>query len=130
MCIRDRLKAGATVVVLGDLNDEPQAATTQILLGPPGSELGTAGFDRPDHGDQMRLWNLAPKLPEGRQFTRRFRGRGELIDHILVSHILANALVDVDTADVTLPSITENPAERRDAPGSDHAPVVARFNLT
>ena len=118
------------VVVLGDLNDEPPAATTQILLGPPGSEIGTAGFDRPDHGDQMRLWNLAPKLPEGRRFTRRFRGRGELIDHILVSHILANALVDVDTAEVTLPSITENPAERRDAPGSDHAPVVARFNLT
>ena len=42
----DRLLDGAgserPVVVLGDLNDEPQAATTQILLGPPGSELGSA----------------------------------------------------------------------------------------
>jgi endonuclease/exonuclease/phosphatase family metal-dependent hydrolase len=36
----DRLLDGQgrepAVVVLGDLNDEPTAATTQILLGPPG----------------------------------------------------------------------------------------------
>jgi endonuclease/exonuclease/phosphatase family metal-dependent hydrolase len=121
------------VVVLGDLNDEPLAATTQILLGPPGSELDTAGFAQSDRGDAMRLWNLAPRLAKDHpdhSFTRMFRGRGELIDHILVSHVLANALVDVDTADVSLPSITENPTERRDAPASDHAPLVARFNLS
>ena len=28
------------VLVCGDLNDTPQAATTQVLLGPPGSQLG------------------------------------------------------------------------------------------
>jgi exonuclease III len=81
----------------------------------------------------MRLWNLAPRLvalhPD-RAFTRRFRDRGELIDHILVSHVLAHALDDVNTADVTPPSVTENPTERRDAPASDHAPLVARFKLT
>jgi endonuclease/exonuclease/phosphatase family metal-dependent hydrolase len=31
------------LIVLGDMNDEPKAATTQILQGPSGSELGTAG---------------------------------------------------------------------------------------
>src|SRR6478735_1275935 len=46
-------------VVLGDLNDEVEAATTQIVNGPPGSEIGTTGFDRPDNGDAQRLWNLA-----------------------------------------------------------------------
>ena len=30
----------ASVIVLGDLNDEVEAATTQILNGPPGSEIG------------------------------------------------------------------------------------------
>ena len=78
------------------------------------------------------MCNLAPRLakdhPE-RAFTRRFRGKGELIDHILVSHALVTALDDVDTANVTVPSITENPAARRDDPASDHAPVVARFKL-
>jgi hypothetical protein len=53
--------------VLGDLNDEPLAATTQLLLGPPGSEIGTAGFDRADLGDGQRLWNLGPPIPEARR---------------------------------------------------------------
>jgi hypothetical protein len=39
------------LIVLGDLHDVPEAATSQILNGPPGSEIGTLGFDRPDQGD-------------------------------------------------------------------------------
>jgi hypothetical protein len=35
------------LIVLGDLNDEPTAATTQILFGPPGSEIGTSGSSGP-----------------------------------------------------------------------------------
>jgi endonuclease/exonuclease/phosphatase family metal-dependent hydrolase len=120
------LKEGRTVVVLGDLNDEPQAATTQILLGPPGSEFKTGGFDTPDKGDAQRLWNLAPMLPEGRAFSRIFSGRRELIDHILVSHPLAQALQAVDTGTTDLPSIS---GPRPASDGSDHAPVFARFDL-
>jgi endonuclease/exonuclease/phosphatase family metal-dependent hydrolase len=116
------------LVVLGDLNDEPPAATTQILLGPPGSEIGTPGFGRPDQGDGARLWNLAPLIPAERRVSRVFRGRGELIDHILVSHALVNAVASVD-AGPRPPSITENALARRDEPGSDHAPVYARFAL-
>jgi endonuclease/exonuclease/phosphatase family metal-dependent hydrolase len=117
------------VIVLGDLNDEPLAATTQILLGPPGSEIGTPGFPRPDQGDPRRLWNLAPLIPEQRRFTRVFRGRKELIDHILVSHALVTRVTEVDTGDVQPPSIGDVPTARRDEPASDHAPVVARFDL-
>ena len=119
------LKAGATVVVLGDLNDEPQAATTQILLGPPGSEFKTDGFDTPDKGDAQRLWNLAPMLPDGRAFSRIFNGRPELIDHILVSHALAHSLESADTGTTDLPSIS---GPRPASDGSDHAPVFARFD--
>jgi endonuclease/exonuclease/phosphatase family metal-dependent hydrolase len=114
------------VVVLGDLNDEPLAATTQILLGPPGSEFMTPGFERPDKGDPQRLWNIAPTLPEGRAFSRIFNGRRELIDHILVSRPLALKLTDADTGTTDLPSI-EGPRPASD--GSDHAPVFARFDI-
>jgi endonuclease/exonuclease/phosphatase family metal-dependent hydrolase len=117
------------VIVLGDLNDEPEAATTQVLLGPPGSEIGTAGFDRPDEGEAARLWNLAPLIPQERRFSRVFRGRGELIDHILVSRRLVTAVDAVDTGPGEPRSITERPVERRDDPASDHLPVVARFTL-
>src|SRR4029077_13283112 len=82
----------ARVIVTGDLNDTVQAATTQLLLGPPGSEIGTAGFDRPDKGDSRRRWNLAPLMPEGKNYSRIFEGRKELIDHILVSAALVKPL--------------------------------------
>jgi endonuclease/exonuclease/phosphatase family metal-dependent hydrolase len=131
--LADRLLDGLgrerAVVVLGDLNDEPQAATTQILLGPPGSEIGTQGFDRPDQGDGDRLWNLGPLIPEERRFTRVFRGRRELIDHVLVSHALVRRVARVDTTPEAPPSITEFPTERRDARVSDHRPVLAEFDL-
>ena len=73
------------MILTGDLNDTVQAATTQLLLGPPGSEIGTAGFTQPDQGDHQRLWNLAPLMPPGRDYSRINHGRNELIDHILVS---------------------------------------------
>lgn len=46
-------------IVAGDLNDEPQAATTQILLGPGGSEFGTTCFDRADRPTPIvcGIWN-------------------------------------------------------------------------
>jgi endonuclease/exonuclease/phosphatase family metal-dependent hydrolase len=113
------------VVVAGDLNDEAQAATTQILLGPPGSEIGTAGYDQPDDGDGARLWNLAALVPEPERYSRIYRGRRELIDHLLVSHVLRDAVTAVTTGQIDLPSITDNPVAQRDHPGSDHRPVIA-----
>ena len=117
------------LVVAGDLNDEPEAATTQLLHGPSGSEIGTGGFDRPDSGDGQRLWNLAPLIPHKQRFSRVFRGRGELIDHLLVSHALVKAVQTVTMGEIAIPSITEQPTERHNEPGSDHRPVVAVFDL-
>jgi hypothetical protein len=117
---------------LGDLNGGLDAATTQLLQGPPGSEIGTPGFARPDGGDGQRLWNLAPLIPEAQRFTRVFRGRGELIDHVLVSHFLVTKPIQVTTAMAgpgRLRSITENPRAELGKPGSDHAAVVASFDL-
>src|SRR6478735_4083372 len=88
------------LIVLGDLNDTPQAATTQLLYGPPGSQFDTGGFNHPDQGDAWRLWNLAPRIPVEHRFSRIFEGQPELIDHILISHALLADLVSVD-ADVT-----------------------------
>lgn len=117
------------VIVAGDLNDEVQAATTQILLGTPGSEIGTPGYERPDAGDGTRLWNLAPHIPQQRRYSRVYRGRRELIDHVFVSHALLETVTKVTTGKDDTPSITDNPDERRDAPGSDHRPVIATLNI-
>jgi endonuclease/exonuclease/phosphatase family metal-dependent hydrolase len=123
------------LIVLGDLNDVTDAATTQIFKGPQGSEIGTSGFDRPDAGDKARLFNLAPLIPEARRFSRVYKSSGELIDHIFASEELfpgrPRKLPQVDShVDLVNPdSIGDNPSERRGEPGSDHAPITATFEL-
>ena len=120
------------VVVAGDLNDEIQAATTQILLGPGGSEIGTKGHQIPDKGDATRLWNVGPLIPEKERYSRIYQGRGELIDHILISKALVDKVKSASAGSEklgTTPSITDNPNARKDKPGSDHRPVVADFEL-
>lgn len=124
--------AGEThpVVVTGDLNDTPEAATTQLLLGPPGSEIGTPGFAHPDNGDRQRLWNLAPLMPPGKDHSRVNHGRPELIDHILVSAALVHKVKSAEAVvEQPLPSVTNDPTPRHSDPSSDHAPVVATFDL-
>ncbi|HYN34212.1 MAG TPA: endonuclease/exonuclease/phosphatase family protein [Ilumatobacteraceae bacterium] len=122
------------LLVVGDMNDEVDAATTQILNGPPGSEIGTTGFERPDNGDGQRLWNLAPLIPETERFSRIYRGRPELIDHLFASHFLvdANRVVEVGSFTANeqpLPSIDDNPSTEVGRPGSDHAAVMATFDF-
>ncbi len=82
----DGLGREMAVIVCGDFNNEPDAATTQILQGPASSEFGTGGFDAEDKGDGYRLWNVAPllnlgpngELPAEEPYTRVFKGRDEL----------------------------------------------------
>jgi endonuclease/exonuclease/phosphatase family metal-dependent hydrolase len=123
--------AERALVVLGDMNDEPAAATTQMLLGPPGSQIGTAGFAQADAGDAMRLWNLAPLIPEGTAYSRTFEGKHELIDHLLASRRLVGPgnLPGVDVHHQATGSVGVNPLARRDEPASDHDPVFAHLNI-
>jgi endonuclease/exonuclease/phosphatase family metal-dependent hydrolase len=122
--------AGRKLVLVGDLNDQPQAATTQILYGPPGSQIGTGGFDRPDKGDAVRLWNLASLIPDDERYSRVYEGQRELIDHIMVNHPLVTHVADVHALhDRPLPSIGADPADRRDAKDSDHSPIVAHLDV-
>ncbi|MGW1712776.1 endonuclease/exonuclease/phosphatase family protein [Streptomyces sp. NPDC002156] len=121
------------VAVLGDLNDEVRAATTQILLGPPGSEIGTPGYEHDDKGDATRLWDVAPLIPADQRYSRINSGRPELIDHVLLSHHLLRRTTEAGTGlpgngAPALPSIGPDPEARRGAPGSDHAPVWVRID--
>ncbi len=120
-------------VVLGDMNDVREAATTQILNGPTGSEIGTRGFDVPDRGDGERLWNLAPLIPEAERVSRVYRGRGELIDHVFVSRFLVGVdrIPEVRTIQARggpLPSIHDDPRDDPNGLGSDHAAILATFD--
>lgn len=127
------------LLLLGDFNDVPEAQTSLILNGPSGSEIGTAGFHRRDKGDDVRLFNLAPLIPEARRFSRVHQGRRELLDQIFASEELfpldasgrrqtpaADSLVDFAAQ---LPSVGDDPNDRADEIAPDHAPVIAAFTL-
>jgi endonuclease/exonuclease/phosphatase family metal-dependent hydrolase len=123
------------VVFCGDLNDEPFAATTQVIQGPGGSEIDFrpgSGFRTADSGDGYRMWNLHRLLPpDGPQHTRVYRDRGELIDHVFASRRLVGPdnvpAVEIVAAG-PLPSMTDDPTPATSAP-SDHAAVVATFRV-
>ena len=128
-----------TLIVLGDFNDVPEAQTSLILNGPPGSEIGTEAFHRRDEGDDTRLFNMAPRIAEERRFSRLHDGRRELLDQILASEEffpvgadgrrpLQEADSHVDFRD-GLPSVGDDPAEREEDVAPDHAPVTATFDL-
>jgi hypothetical protein len=66
------------VLVCGYLNDTPQAATTQLLLGPPGSQLGTGGFTNRIGATATGCGTWRPRCPRGTQRPAKGRptGRG------------------------------------------------------
>jgi len=134
------LAAGRDVVVLGDLNDGPEAATTQILYGPPGSQpRGTddatniaGAFQRPDANDGRRLFNVAKLVPEEIRWSRRHNGQNELLDHVMASQGLMprlNGLRQIPTISIlnedTPNLIGSHPLVSGVVP--DHAPVTATF---
>jgi endonuclease/exonuclease/phosphatase family metal-dependent hydrolase len=131
--------AESPLILLGDFNDVPAAQTSLLLAGPPGSEIGTLGFNRDDAGDDVRLFNVAPLIAEERRFSRIHRGRGELLDQIFASVELfpraddgdrTTPVVDslIDFAD-ELESVGEDPRIRTDEVKPDHSPVVATFTI-
>jgi endonuclease/exonuclease/phosphatase family metal-dependent hydrolase len=111
------------VVLAGDMNDEAQAVTTVLMSGPADGDP-----NRPDRYDPYRLYNLADRLPPARAFSRIYRERRELIDHVLVSRQLLLAGVTVDAFVDDIVGIDEDLDGRRDAVVPDHAMVFARIS--
>ena len=92
----------ANVIVLGDLNDLPDSLPLKTLEG-------------------NILENLTVRLPLSDQFTFKFRGNPELIDHLLVSENLSRiAQPEIDIVHVNVGF---------SKPVSDHDPVIAAFTL-
>ena len=110
------------LILLGDFNDGPEAATAQLLLGPEDPSLA-----HPDRFDDIRLYNLADYIPLGHRYSRIYRNQPELIDHIMVSHELIFQHQRVDSFVDRIDSIDQSLGSRREAVFPDHAPVFARF---
>ena len=80
--------APTALIVLGDFNDVPEAQTSLILNGPPGSEIGTEAFHTRDRGGIMLASSIWRLIHEKRRYSRIHEGRRELLDQILASEEL------------------------------------------
>ncbi len=112
------------LVLLGDLNDEPRAVTSQILAGPSDRSIS-----HPDKLDDVRLYNLADEIPEGRRYSRIHDKRPELIDHILVTKRMVFELERADSHVSGISPVGDDPRVRQREVVPDHALVFARFAL-
>lgn len=105
----------ANVVVTGDCNDLPGSIPLRVLQGEP---------DDPSH---QELRSVAGSMPEHKRYTAIFRGRPQMLDHMLVTPAMASKLLE---ADVDLEGLRDHGPFVPDAPpttDSDHAMVIARF---
>ena len=68
--------------------------------------------------------NTAPFIAEEERWSRVYRGRRELIDHVLCSRALIGAVRCATTAGLPVDSIEDRPGSRRNATASDHRPVL------
>lgn len=130
------------LVLMGDLNDEQQAASTAMLYGEwepivdsapkPGDKIKFTRkiLSANKKIDDTRLYNLADVIQPERRYSRINDGRKELIDHILVTRDLALATTRVDSLVANLESIGVNRDARQKEVIPDHAPVYAIFEVS
>jgi predicted extracellular nuclease len=103
------LNGAARVVVLGDLNTfEFTNDLTEIL---------------PGTGDNRILTNLIDGVTGDNIYTFNFEGNSQVLDHVFVTDsLLERSQLDIVHVNVDFPRVD-------DSFGSDHEPLLARFNF-
>lgn len=113
------------IVVLGDLNDGADAATTQMLFEHPDPRSSRAATRNPTRRRQPSGKPGRSRRPAGAApHPEVQRAPGDDRPHAGQPRHRAPVEAGRRQGGATdVPSITEDPNERRDAPGSDHRPV-------
>lgn len=112
----------AMIVVAGDFNAAPDEVPVQAICG----DVEDTG-----NGDLARrvLVPIENTIPESSRYTLFHHGRGELLDHMLVTRNLLAHYRGSEIHNETLHDESVAFAVDRKFPESDHAPVVATFEF-
>ncbi len=112
----------ARVVVLGDFNDTLESEGLRILCGDARS------CDSPSLvAKELLPCEAAVSLD--RRYTQIYRGRREMLDHILMSRSLLPHFVDARIYNEYLLDAEDPVGLRLYSADSDHAPLAARFRV-
>lgn len=112
----------ARIIVAGDFNAEPDEVPVQAIRG------AVEDTNNPDLA-HTELIAVARSVAESNRFTLRFRGNGELIDHMLISRSMLGAYRGLEIHNEGLHDESIAFATEEKFPDSDHAPVVATFDI-
>jgi exonuclease III len=114
--------ADAQVVVCGDFNADSDAVPVETIRG---------GVEQTGNGD-LALRTMLPceqTIPEPSRFSLYHHGKGNMIDHLLVSRSLLGYYRGSEIHNEMLHDESIAFATDTKFPESDHAPVVAEFVL-
>lgn len=119
----DSLGTATLIAVCGDFNAETREVEVKTICGPV-EETGNK-----DHGLRLMI-PCENNIADSSRYSLLHLGHGEMIDHVIVSRGLLSRFVRAEIHNEALPD--ESGAFRVDAkfPESDHAPVIAEFELS
>lgn len=111
------------IVICGDFNAEADEVAVKAICGQV-EETGN-----PKHAPRLMV-PCEKNIPESARFSLLHLGKGAMLDHIIVSRPLLGFFRKAEIHNEALPD--ESGAFRLDVkfPESDHAPVLAEFELT
>ncbi|MEM9708395.1 MAG: endonuclease/exonuclease/phosphatase family protein [Pseudomonadota bacterium] len=110
----------AKIILCGDLNAEPQEVPALAIRGM------TEDTGNPDLNARV-MHPVALSIAESRRFSLYHHGRGNLLDHMLVSRRLMASFVDAEIHNEMIHDESIAFATDNKFPESDHAPMVAEF---
>jgi endonuclease/exonuclease/phosphatase family metal-dependent hydrolase len=121
--IFDRNGDGTLIAICGDFNAGADEVPLKTIVGPV-EETGN-----PSHAPRMMV-ACENNIPESTRYSLLHLGKGEMIDHIIVSRPLLRFFRSAEIHNEALPD--ESGAFRQDVkfPESDHAPVIAEFEFS
>lgn len=112
----------ARIIVAGDFNAEPDEVPVQAIRG------AVEDTNNPELA-HTELTAIARTIAESNRFSLIFRGKQEMIDHMLVSRSMLSAYRGIEIHNEALHDESIAFANDLKFPDSDHAPVVAEFDL-
>jgi endonuclease/exonuclease/phosphatase family metal-dependent hydrolase len=120
--IFDMQGPGSLIVIAGDFNAEAAEVSFKAICGPV-EETGN-----PVHAARVMI-PCENNIPDSARYSLFHLGKGHMLDHIIVSRPFLRYFRGAEIHNEALPD--ESGAFRQDTkfPESDHAPVVAEFDL-
>ncbi len=120
--IFDRHGLNAFIAITGDFNAQADEVSLKAICGSV-EETGN-----PDHTARLMI-PCENNIPASARFSLLHLGKGQMLDHILVSRPFLRYFSGAEIHNEILPD--ESGAFRQDTkfPESDHAPVVAKFEI-